>query len=122
MVEGATKNPHFWATTPVTTIRGLVAAVELSVPITILAQETPQNQLGHATIDRAAAMSIFQPVLDDFTRVTIVKVDLSSVRYETGNVATYKVNDIFSMCMFGPQYMANVSLTHKIPSEGPRCD
>ncbi|KAL2043406.1 hypothetical protein N7G274_003712 [Stereocaulon virgatum] len=116
-VRGATKTPYFWETTPVATIQGLVAGVEMSVPITISAQETPQSQLGHATMDRAAAMSIFQPVLDDITRVAIVKVELSSVKYETGNVAAYKGNDAFSICNFGPQYMTNVSLIHKTPSE-----
>ena len=121
-VKGATKTPHFWETTPVATIRGFVAGVEISVPITILAQKTPQSQLGHATMDRAAAMSIFQPVLDDVTRVAIVKVELSSVKYETGNVAAYKGNDTFSICMFRPQYMTNVSFIHKTPLEGPRCD
>ncbi len=67
-------------------------------------------------------MSIFQPVLNDATRIAIVKIELDSVRYETGNVAAYKTNDTFSICMFGLQYMTNVSLIHKTPSEGPRCD
>ncbi len=67
-------------------------------------------------------MSIFQPVLKDVTRIVIVKIELDSVRYETGNVAAYKGNDTDSICIFGPQYMTNVSLIHKTPSEGPRCD
>ena len=121
-VKGAAQIPNFWETTPVATIKGLVAGVEISVPITILSQETPQSQLGHATIDRAAAVSIFQPVLDDVTRVAIAKVESNSVKYETGNVAVYKSNDTFSIYMFGPQYMTNVSLIHKTLSEGPRCD
>lgn len=121
-VTEAAEPPNFWDTTPIATIEGLAADVEISIPITTLAQEAPQSQLGHATIDRAAAMSIFQPVLNDVTRIAIVKVELDSVRYETGNVAAYKANDTFSICMFGPQYMTNVSLIHKIPPEGPRCD
>ena len=121
-VTEAAKRPNFWDTTPIATIEGLAAGVEISVPITTVAQQAPQSQLGHATIDRAAAMSIFQPVLNDVTRIAIVKVELDSVRYETGNVAAYKGNDTFSICMFGPQYMTNVSLIHKMPSEGPRCD
>ena len=56
-------------------------------------------------------MSIFQPVLNDATRIAIVKVELDSIRYETGNVAAYKTNDTFCICMFGPQYMTNVSYT-----------
>lgn len=58
----------------------------------------------------------------DLTRIAIVKVELDSVRHETGNVAAYKANDTFSICIFGPQYMTDVSLIHKTPSEGPRCD
>ncbi len=121
-VTEAAERSNFWDTTPIATIEGLAAGVDISIPITTLAQEAPQSQLGHATIDRAAAMSIFQPVLNDVTRIAIVKVELGSVRYETGNVAAYKANDTFSICMFGPQYMTNVSLIHKTPSEGPRCD
>ncbi len=121
-VTEAAERPNFWDTTPIATIEGLAAGVELSIPITALAQEAPQSQLGHATIDRAAAMSIFQPVLKDVTRITIVRVELDSVSYETGDVAAYKANDTFSICMSGPQYMTDVSLIHKTPSEGPRYD
>ena len=121
-VTEAAERPNLWDTTPIATIEGLAAGVEISIPITTLAEEAPQSQLGHATIDRAAAMSIFQPVLNEVTRIAVVKVGLDSVRYETGNVAAYKANDTFNICMFGPQYMTNVSLIHKTPSEGPRCD
>lgn len=118
----AAERPNFWDMTPIATIEGFAAGVEISIPITTVAQEALQSQLGHATIDRAAAMSIFQPVLNDAIRIAIVKVELDSIKYETSNVTTYKGDDIFSICMFGPQYMTNVSLIHKTPSEGPRCD
>jgi len=47
-------------------------------------------------------MSIFQSVLNDVTRIVIIKVELDSVRYETNNVAAYKANNTFSICMFRP--------------------
>lgn len=88
----------------------------------MLAQEAPQNQLGYATIDRAAAMSVFQPALNDVIRIAIAKVESDFIRYETGNVAAYKAKDTFNICIFGSQFKTNVSLIHKKPSEGPRCD
>ena len=121
-VTEAAERPNFWDMTPIATIQGLTAGVEIFIPITTLAQEAPQSQLDHAIINRAAAISIFQPVLNNATQITIVKVELDSVRYETGNVAAYKTNDTFSICMSGPQYMTNISLIHKTPSEGPRCN
>lgn len=121
-VREATKLSNIWETTPITIIEGLVAGIEISIPITTLAHDAPQSQLGHGTIDRAAAISIFQPILSEVTRIAVVKVELNSVSYETGNVAAYKSSDTFSICMFGPQYMTNVSLIHKTPSEGSRCD
>jgi len=96
-VTEAAECPNFWDTTPIATIEGLAVGVEISIPITTLAQEAPQNQLGHATIDKAAAMPIFQSMLNDATWIAIVKVELDSVRYETGNVAAYKANDTFSI-------------------------
>ena len=47
-------------------------------------------------------MSIFQPVLKDVTRIAIVKIELDSIRYETGNVAAYKGNNTDSICIFRP--------------------
>jgi len=47
-------------------------------------------------------MSIFQPILNDVTRIVIMKVELDSVRYKTGNIAAYKANDTFSIYMFRP--------------------
>lgn len=64
--------------------------------------QVPQSQLDDAIIDGAVAMSIFQRVFDDVTRIAVVKVEFDSVRYETGTVAVYKGNDAFSICMFGP--------------------
>jgi len=121
-VTEAARRPNSWDTTPIATIEGLAAGVKISIPITTLAQESPQNQLGTATIDRTAAMSIFQPALNDVTRIAIAKVESDSIRYETANVAAYKTRDTFNICMFGPQFMTNASLIHKTPSEGPRYD
>lgn len=121
-VTGVTPHENIWDTKPIATIEGLAAGVEISIPITNLAQEAPQNQLGTATIDRTAAMSIFQPVLNDVTRIAIAKVELNSIRNETANVAAYKSKDTFNICMFEPQFMTNVSLIHKTPSEESRCD
>jgi len=58
-ITKAIERPNFWDTTPIAIIEGLAVGVEISIPITTLAQEAPQSQLGHATIDRAAIMSIF---------------------------------------------------------------
>lgn len=58
-VTKATRRPSSWDTTPIATIEGLAIGVEIFIPITTLAQESPQNQLGAATIDRIAVMSIF---------------------------------------------------------------
>lgn len=121
-VTKAARRPKSLNTTLIATIEGLAADVKIFIPITTLAQETPQNQLGTATIDRTAAMSIFQPVLNAVTRIAIAKVELNSIRYETANVAVYKTKDAFKICMFEPQFMTNVSLIHKTPSEGSRCD
>ena len=41
-------------------------------------------------------------MLNDATRIAIVKVESDSIRYETGNVAAYKTNDTFSIYIFGP--------------------
>jgi len=121
-VTEAARRPNSWDITPITTIEGLAAGIKISIPITTSARESPQNQLGTATIDRTAAMSIFQPALNDVTRIAIIKVESDSIRYETANVAAYKAKDTFTICMFGPQFMTNASLIHKTPSEGPRYD
>ena len=109
-VTEAAKRPNFQDTTPIATIKGLAASIKISIPVTTLAQKEPQSQLGHTIIDKAAAISIFQPMLNDITRIAIVKVELDFIKYETGNVAAYKANDTFSIYIFGPQYMTNISL------------
>ena len=87
-----------------------------------MAYEAPQSQLGYITIDRAAAISIFQPMLNNATRIVIVKIELDFIRYETGNIAAYKTNDTFSIYIFRPRYITNVSLIYKTPIERPRCN
>ena len=116
----AAEHLNFQNTTPITIIKEFAASVEISIPITTVAQEAPQSQLDYITIDRTVIIFIFQPVLNDATRIVIVKVELDSVRYETDNVAAYKTNDIFSIYMFKSQYIINVSLIHKVSSEGLR--
>jgi hypothetical protein len=113
-VTEASEVPELWGTTPIATIEGFAAGVAISIPITTLAQEAPQSQVGHATIDRAVAMSVFQPVLDGVTRIAIVNVNLNFIRYEMGNIAAYKDNDTFGICLFEPQYLTSVSLTQKL--------
>lgn len=122
MVTEAAQCSNFWDVLFIANIEGFAAGVEMSIPITTLAQETPRSQLGHATIDRTTAMSIFQPLLNEMTRIAIVKVDLGSVTYETGSVDADGANHTFSICTTRPQYMANVSLTHERPLEELGCD
>jgi hypothetical protein len=106
-VTEASDFPEVWDPTPIATVDGFAADVAISIPITMLAQEAPQSQVGHATIDRAAAMSIFQPVLDNVIRIAIVRITINFVRYETGLVYTYKANDSFSIYLFESQDMTN---------------
>ena len=42
-VMKAAKYPNFWDTTPIATIEGFAASVEISIPITTVAQEAPQS-------------------------------------------------------------------------------
>jgi len=111
-----------WDTKPIATIEGLLAGFDMSIPITTLTQGTHQDQLGTATVDRTAAMSIFQPALRNVNRIAIAKMELNNTGYETAAVVTYKTVDTFSLVISGPAFMTNVSLVLKSPSEGPRCD
>ena len=68
-------------------------------------------------------MSIFQFVLNNIIRIVIVKIKLNSVKYETSNVAAYKIsNNTFNICMFEFQYIINVSFIYKTFSKELRCD
>ncbi len=44
-------------------------------------------------------MFIFQSVLKDVIRITIVKVELNSISYEISDIVAYKTNDTFNICM-----------------------
>lgn len=111
-----------WDTKPIAIIEGLAAGFDMFIPITILTQGTPQDQLGTATVDWTAAMSIFQPAVRNVNRIAIAKTELSNVGYETAAVITYKTVDTFCLVISGPPFTTNVSLILKSPSEGPRCD
>jgi len=39
-------------------------------------------------------------MLNDVTRIAIVKVELNFIEYKTSNVVVYKINDTFNICMF----------------------
>ncbi len=101
-ITEAARRLNSWDITPITTIKGLAASIKISILITTSARESPQNQLGTVTIDRTAAISIFQPALNDVTRIAIIKVESDSIRYETANVAAYKAKDTFTICIFRP--------------------
>ena len=122
MIMKATERSKFWNTTFIVVIEKLAADVEMFISITTLIQETFQSQLNYVIIDRTAVMFIFQSVLNDVTQIVIVKVKLNCVKYETDNVVVYKINDIFSICIFESQYIINVSLIHKASLEESRCD
>lgn len=59
-------------------------------------------------------------MLKDVIRITIVRVELNSISYETSDVVAYKANDTFSIYMSGPQYMIDVSLIYKTSFEKSR--
>ena len=40
-----------WGSKPIATIEGFTASIEISIPITVLIQEIPKDQLGTATVD-----------------------------------------------------------------------
>jgi hypothetical protein len=107
---------------PIATIEGFAAGIEISVPITVLTHEIPQDQLGTATVDWTIAMSIFQPTLKDVTRIAIAKVEWNKVQYETAAVITYKTVDTLRFIISGPPFMTNISLILGSPLKGPRCD
>ncbi|KAL2056554.1 hypothetical protein ABVK25_002948 [Lepraria finkii] len=121
VVEGD-KRKNRWDSKSIATIEGFAAGIEISVPITVLTQETPQDQLGTATIDWTVAMSIFKPTFKNEKRIAITKVEWNKVQYETAAVVSYKTVDTLRFIISGPPFMTNVSLILRSPSEGPRCD
>ena len=42
-ITKAAERPNFWDTTPIATIEGLAAGVEIFISITTLTQEAPQS-------------------------------------------------------------------------------
>ena len=121
-ITKAIEHSSFWNTTFIVIIEGFAVDDEIFVSITILTQKAFQSQLNYVIIDRIVVMFFFQFVLNDVIRIVIVKVELNFVKYKTSNVAAYKINDIFNICMFKFQYMINVSFIHKTSSEELRCD
>ena len=111
-----------WDSKSIATIEGFAAGIEISVPITVLTQGTPQDQLGTATVDWNVAMSIFKPTLKNVKRITIAKVEWNKVQYETAAVTSNKTADTLRFIIGGPPFMTTVSLILRSPSEGPRCD
>lgn len=116
------KRENRWDSKSIATIEGFVAGVKLSTPITVLTEETPQDQLEIATIDRSAALSIFKPTLKNVKRIANAKIEWNKIQYETAAVVTYKTVDTLRFIISGPPFMTNVSLILRSPSEGPRCD
>ena len=97
-------------TRPIATIKGRAAGFDVSIPVTVMTQDVPQYQLGTATLDRPAAMSIFQPILNKTNRITVAKITLGCTEYGTANVAAYQTIDTFNIVINGPPYMTNVSI------------
>ena len=120
VVEGD-KRKNRWDSKFIATIEGFVAGVKISTPVTVLTQETREDQLGIATMDRTIAISVFEPTLEDVKRITIVKVERNKVQQETAAVITYKTIDTLRFIISGPPFMTNVSLILKPSLEGPEC-
>ncbi|KAK3169327.1 hypothetical protein OEA41_008710 [Lepraria neglecta] len=115
VVEGD-KREDRWDSKSIATIEGFAAGIEISIPITVLTQETPQDQLGTTTIDWTVAMSIFKPTLKNVKRIAITKVEWNKVQYETAAVISYKTVDTLRFIISGPPFMTNVSLILRSPS------
>lgn len=121
-VTEVTSRENRWDTKFIVILEGLAAEFDMFIPITILTQGTPQDQLETATIDWTAAMFIFQPAIRNVNRIAIAKTKLSNFEYETATVVIYKTVDTFCLVISDSSFMTNVSLILKPPSEGSRCD
>lgn len=116
------KRENKWNSKFIVIIEEFVIDVKLSTSITILTQETSQDQLEIAIIDRSVAMFIFKSMLKNVKRIAIVKIEWNKIQYETTIVVTYKIVDTLRFIINDFSFMINVSFILRSFSKDSRCD
>lgn len=117
VVDGPKKRNR-WDAIASFTLEGSAAGMDISIPITLLSEDTLKQQLGTATTSSTTAMSIFQPKLEEVKRITIARLRPSGIRYATAPVITYKTVDAFIVVTGGPPHLTCVSLIIKAHPDG----